>query len=224
MYRIQGTSHRYSVLHNSVVSLVSLVYIQYLRISETDHPHNLDRHPCHIQIHTRNYMFRILICLLFFQPLDISLFKIKSQLIIYIIIPVSLIFLDPCISEYRLHFCVRHRKCEYVPVDCYFVVQDIDMVHNSSAPPSKKDPTHYPDKSQFVNLFYYSIHQFLHNKKEQPGADHSLFLLATLFKRFKCKTHYIMALTLFHLPFQNFLLKYGLHKPDHIFPYKPSCF
>ena len=33
-----------------------------------------------------------------------------------------------------------------------------------------------------------------------------------------------MALTLSHLPFQNFLLKSELHKPGHIFPYKPSCF
>ena len=32
----------------------------------------------------------------------------------------------------------------------------------------------------------------------------------------KCKTHYIMALTLSRLPFQNFLLKSELHTPGHI--------
>lgn len=43
-------------------------------------------------------------------------------------------------------------------------------------------------------------------------------------ENFKYKTRYIMALTLSHLPFQNFLPKSELHKPGHIFPYKPSYF
>ena len=59
-----------------------------------------------------------------------------------------------------------------------------------------------------LNLFPLSLNNNIHTTPEN----------------FKCKTHYIMALTLSHLPVQNFLLKSELHKPEYIFPYKPSYF
>ena len=76
----------------------------------------------YMQIYARNPMLRVLVCPLLFQPHNISLFKINSQLIIYVTTPILLILLDPRFSEYGLDFLVRHWKCEYASIDRYFVV------------------------------------------------------------------------------------------------------